>query len=213
MLGEELDSVTNYPFRETIIRFLKDEIGSSYFYKRIMNIRENYPKESFFANMNILGNHDTERIFTCLKEDFNKLRLALCLQMTLPGVPLIYYGDESGLLGGVDQENRGAYPWRKENKGILNLYRFFGNLRKEEVLLRSGEFYIYKDIPEDVIVFKRYLKNKAIIIFINRGVKKRTITLKGECGLYYDKFTMGKIFCKDYLKVSLKGENYKILIN
>ncbi|MGM8317396.1 alpha-amylase family glycosyl hydrolase, partial [Clostridium perfringens] len=80
LLGNELDSVTNYPYRDIISNFLNEEISSKDFYKVIMSIKENYPRENFYANMNLLGNHDTERILTVLKENLNKLKLALCLQ-------------------------------------------------------------------------------------------------------------------------------------
>lgn len=213
LLGNELDSVTNYPYRDIISNFLNEEISSKDFYKVIMSIKENYPRENFYANMNLLGNHDTERIFTVLKENLNKLKLALCLQMTLPGVPLIYYGDEAGLLGNKDPENRKTYPWGRENKEILSYYSFFGNFRKNEEVLRKGDFYIFKDTPEDIIAFKRVYKEKEMIILINRSNFSKTLTLEGERGVYKDRFSNEEFYCDGSITLEIERENYKILTN
>ncbi|MDU5650941.1 MAG: glycoside hydrolase family 13 protein, partial [Clostridium perfringens] len=213
LLGDELDSVTNYPYRDIISNFLNEEISSKDFYKVIMSIKENYPRENFYANMNILGNHDTERILTVLKENLNKLKLALCLQMTLPGVPLIYYGDEAGLLGNKDPENRKTYPWGRENKEILSYYSFFGNFRKNEEVLRKGDFYIFKDTPEDVIAFKRVYKDKEMIIIVNRSNSRKTITLDSEKGRYKDKFSKEEFYGDGSITLEVERENYKILTN
>ncbi|MDU2049247.1 MAG: glycoside hydrolase family 13 protein [Clostridium perfringens] len=213
LLGDELDSVTNYPYRDIISNFLNEEISSKDFYKVIMSIKENYPRENFYANMNLLGNHDTERILTVLKENLNKLKLALCLQMTLPGVPLIYYGDEAGLLGNKDPENRKTYPWGRENKEILSYYSFFGNFRKNEEVLRKGDFYIFKDTPEDIIAFKRVYKEKEMIIIVNRSNSKKTITLDSEKGRYKDKFSKEEFYGDGSITLVVERENYKILTN
>ena len=213
LLGNELDSVTNYPYRDIISNFLNEEISSKDFYKVIMSIKENYPRENFYANMNLLGNHDTERILTALKENLNKLKLALCLQMTLPGVPLIYYGDEAGLLGNKDPENRKTYPWGRENKEILSYYSFFGNFRKNEEVLRKGDFYIFKDTPEDIIAFKRVYKEKEMIIIVNRSNSRKTITLDSEKGRYKDKFSKEEFYGDGSITLEVERENYKILTN
>lgn len=213
LLGNELDSVTNYPYRDIISNFLNEEISSKDFYKVIMSIKENYPRENFYANMNLLGNHDTERILTVLKENLNKLKLALCLQMTLPGVPLIYYGDEAGLLGNKDPENRKTYPWGRENKEILSYYSFFGNFRKNEEVLRKGDFYIFKDTPEDIIAFKRVYKEKEMIIIVNRSNSRKTIILDSEEGRYKDKFSKEEFYGDGSITLEVERENYKILTN
>ena len=89
--------------------------------------------------MNMLGNHDTERVLTMLNNNVNLLKEAVVIQMTLPGVPLIYYGDEAGLTGGKDPSNRKSYPWGKENNDILGFYRKISAIRVSEEALRNGE--------------------------------------------------------------------------
>lgn len=212
-LGEELDSVTNYPFKEVIVGFLNGDITSTDFRRRVMSLKENYPKENFYALMNLLGNHDTERILSVLGEDKNKLKLAICIQMTLPGVPLIYYGDEVGLVGGKDPENRKAYPWGKECNEIVDIYKKFGSFRAEEELLKNGDFYIYKDLNNDIIAFKRMKEDRELIVIINRGYCEEKISLGCFPGEYKEKFSDKKYFSDGTLILSVEGESYKILIN
>ncbi|MDZ5255373.1 glycoside hydrolase family 13 protein [Clostridium sp. LIBA-8841] len=213
LLGNELDSVTNYPYKNIISDFLNGYITSKDFYKVIMSIKENYPRENFYANMNLLGNHDTERVFTVLNENIKKLKLAICIQMTLPGVPLIYYGDEAGLLGHKDPENRKTYPWGRENKETLRHYSFFGNFRKNEEVLKKGEFYIYKDTPDEIIAFKRFYENKEMIIIINRDIYNKRITLNTKEGEYKNKFSDEVFYSNGNIIVEIEGESYKILTN
>lgn len=213
LLGNELDSVTNYPYKNIILDFLNGYITSKDFYKVIMSIKENYPTENFYANMNLLGNHDTERILTALNENIKRLKLAICIQMTLPGVPLIYYGDEAGLLGHKDPENRKAYPWGRENKEILEHYSFFGNFRKNEEVLKKGEFYIYKNTPDEILAFKRFYENKEMIIIINRDIYNKRITLNTKEEIYKNRFSDEIFYSKGNIIVDIEGESYKILTN
>lgn len=164
--GKELDSVTNYPLRDIIIQFLLCNINAKYFVRRLMSLYENYPSENFYSGMNLLGNHDTERIFTMLGEHTDLLKLAIVIQMTLPGVPLIYYGDEAGLTGGKDPQNRKPYPWNNINEYIFVMYKIFGNLRRDEEVLRKGEFNII-DESEEILIYERIYEERKIIIIIN----------------------------------------------
>ncbi|SFU73756.1 pullulanase [Clostridium sp. DSM 8431] len=176
LYGKELDSVTNYPLRDNIIRFTKGEIGSDQFVNRVKSIYENYPLDNFYSNMNLLGNHDTERIFTVLNEDEKLLEFAVAIQMFFPGVPLVYYGDEVGLSGGKDPYNRKAYPWGKENKEILNMYKRIIRFRNDNEVLKKGSFEIEDN--NEVVVIKREYKNKVIIILLNNLDEDKNIRIK-----------------------------------
>lgn len=123
LLGEELDSVMGYPFRNNMVYFLKGHISSTDLVNRFMTMKENYPKEAFKSNLNILSSHDTTRILTELDNDKDLVKLAVLTQMTFEGVPYIYYGDEAGLFGGNDPENRKTYPWKNEDLDTLNFYK------------------------------------------------------------------------------------------
>src|SRR5688572_6788496 len=70
-----------------------------------------YPPAVIASQLNLLDSHDTPRFLSMVSGDPTSLRLATLLQMTLPGAPSIYYGDEVGMTGELDPHNRGAFPW------------------------------------------------------------------------------------------------------
>ncbi|MEG1254480.1 glycoside hydrolase family 13 protein [Clostridium sp.] len=175
VFGNELDSVMNYPFRNVVIDFFREYIDSDMFRRKIQSLYENYPKEFFYGAMNVLGTHDSERILTIYlehvkneKKALKLLKLSSLLQMTFPGVPCIYYGDEAGVTGGRDPYNRKSYPWGEENEDLIKWYKLITKLREENHIFRSGEFKFY-DISKDVLCYERNLKGKRAIIAINRS--------------------------------------------
>lgn len=209
--GEELDSVTNYPLKDSIVGFITNAIGKNDFIKRIMSLYENYPHENFYSSMNLLGNHDTERILTLLNNDVKLLKLALAIQMTLPGVPLIYYGDEAGLCGGRDPENRKPYPWENINKDILELYKKFICIRNNEDILKSGSFK-FIDTFEEVLIYQRELSQSKATIIVNAIGEERTIRLKSNHNIH--DLISGENLKRDkdnYVNIYLSGRDFKIL--
>ena len=186
--GFELDSVTNYIFREKMLDFFKGKINAKDLYKAFMSLYENYPRENFYSNVNLIGSHDVERINTMVKnigiDVYNEeqlkgiiLKLITIVQFTFPGVPLIYYGDEVGVEGFKDPDNRRTYPWGKEDKDILNWYKFITNIRNSNTVLRTGKWKPFY-IEEDVYGFIRYddefnnENNGTAIVIINRSQNK-----------------------------------------
>lgn len=177
LFGKELDSVTNYPLRQIILDLVRGYISNKYFIKKYLSLKENYPKEYFYSTMNILGNHDTERVLTVLNNNIELLKIALVIQMTLPGIPLIYYGDEAGLTGGKDPQNRKAYPWGRENIEILDFYKNITHVRDTEEVLREGEIEFLK-FNNGVLGYKRFSdENKEIIVLVNSTAKEEVCTL------------------------------------
>lgn len=172
IFGEELDSVTNYPFRNSVISFANSSITSTAFMRNIMSLYENYPMENFYCNLNVLGTHDTERILTLLdKGDMKtlyKLVIVLSIQMTMPGVPLIYYGDEVGLSGGKDPLNRKPYPWGHENLTIYNIYRTIIKLRKSHEVFVKGNLR-FLNINEDILCYERTFNKVKAMVIINKS--------------------------------------------
>lgn len=188
--GGELDSVMNYPVRRAIIEYLT--AGDYMSLRRtLMTIYGHYPPEAANALMNILGTHDTERILTALGDERIgglpysalaehrmteaqraraklRLRLAVCIQMTLPGVPCILYGDEAGMEGYIDPFCRGPFPWGEEDSEITALYRAFGELRRRESIFRCGGFsLVYVD--SEILCFERYGEREMLSVVVNRS--------------------------------------------
>lgn len=177
LLGEELDSVTNYPFRECVISFLLNKMDAYTFKRKIMSLYENYPIENFYSNMNLLGSHDTKRVLTALNNDEELLKMAIVIQMTFPGVPTIYYGDEVGILGGLDPDNRRTYPWGMENQNIYNWYQLIISIRTCERDFISSNLNFYDSKNSEVLIYIRESDREKYIIVINNGIYDYRLTL------------------------------------
>ena len=192
-LGNELDSVMNYPLREAIISYIKYGDCNS-FYNTCKMLYSHYPKHSADLLMNLLGTHDTERILTVLggessdgytnKElstkrmsvrEKNKaislLKLAYSIVATVPGVPCIYYGDEAGMEGYRDPFNRLPYPWGKENSELVDFYKKIGKIRSKETVFKNGYFEIV-ECNSDLLAFSRYKEEEFVLTIINRSNTK-----------------------------------------
>lgn len=189
LLGGQLDSVMNYPFRDAIINYVKGGPPQDLEYS-IMTIIENYPKPAVNVLMNFVSTHDIERAINRLggencddkSKDWmaerylshdeytkgkNLLKSAMALQFFLPGVPSIYYGDEAGLQGYKDPFNRRCYPWGNEDSELIDYVKELCRVRKSlDVMKNGGIYFVYKD--EKVVGFTRTGETDAII-FVNRS--------------------------------------------
>lgn len=96
------------------------------------------------------------------------LRLAVCVQMTLPGVPCILYGDEAGLEGYIDPFCRAPFPWGDEDMEITALYRAFGKLRREESIFRCGGF-VLSYVDSEILCFERHGEREMLAVTVNRS--------------------------------------------
>ncbi len=192
-INSSLKSVMNYPFLETSVSFMKGFISSceleEFFYKQM----ENYPKEYYYSNLNLLDSHDRVRILTLLADSrdvseidddakynhgidrdkyllaVSRLKALTVLQYTVPGIPMIYYGDEVGVYGYNDPYNRKTYPWGMEDKGLYAHYEVLGKMRAKSEILRKGDFKpLYAGTH--TFVFERSYKGKKVIIAVNRGI-------------------------------------------
>lgn len=192
LLGGQLDSVMNYPFRDAILNFLLGG-GAENFAETVESIVENYPPCALNILMNHIGTHDTERALTVLGGKpadgrgrewqsaqklspqeralaVKRLKLASLMQYILPGVPCIYYGDEAGMEGYRDPFNRGTYPWGHEDEELLSWYRGLGEMRiAQRDILSTGK---YKTLLArgDLLAFGRENDEDSRLIGVfNRG--------------------------------------------
>ncbi|MBR3768796.1 MAG: glycoside hydrolase family 13 protein [Clostridia bacterium] len=202
LLGSQLDSVMNYPFRKAVIDFLLNS-NAERFMHSVFSITENYPPEALHSAMNHLGTHDTERILTllsgvscegksremqadisisdeALKRGIKLLKMALVINFTLPGIPSIYYGDEAGLTGCKDPFNRFCFPWGAENTDILNFTKNIALLRKEYEVLKDGGFYPIS-AALGCVAYLRYKEGaKRIFVVINKNPQPITYWLNPD---------------------------------
>ena len=122
------------------------------------------------AQLNLLGSHDTPRFLTMVGGETPRLMLAVLLQMTFPGAPCVYYGDEIGLTGGRDPDCRGGFPWEQAHWDRA-LHRWFTRcirLRHAHAALRHGEF-LPLDAGERHVVFARRAGDAIAIVALNAG--------------------------------------------
>lgn len=201
LLGKELDSVMNYPFRGAILDYLRGGEATDFF-NSVENILENYPPQTVRLLMNSLGTHDTERAITLLagepscgrgrdwqakttltaeQRDYGmkQMKLASLLQYTLPGVPCLYYGDERGMEGYKDPLNRGCFPWQEDEGELVLWFERLGAVRAQCEALREGKFRcLYKD--NRVVMFERRTKGNVICCAVNPTKESKIIPLRPE---------------------------------
>ena len=67
-----------------------------------------------------------------------RFKVATAIQMAMPGIPSIYYGDEAGMVGMADPFNRAAYPWGKEDEALISYVRTLTAARAESAALSAG---------------------------------------------------------------------------
>jgi len=169
-LGDEFDSTMNYIFRSAVLDYANGG-DATLMTANLEQMREAYPPQSFAALMNLLSTHDTARSLHVLGDvdgastpaqvalAKQKLRLALFFQMTYPGAPAIFYGDEVGVTGGDDPYNRGTYPWPDRgghpDKVLLADVRRLTTLRRDLPVLRHGTLLAPLHVDAHVVVLAR----------------------------------------------------------
>lgn len=139
LLGNEWDGVMNYRFQGAALGLVNgrspDAIDSE-----LASIREDYPPNATYASMNLIDSHDTIRALTAVNGDKNKLMQLALLQFTSPGMPTVYYGDEAGLEGGKDPDDRRTYPWGSEDTHLVSYYSLLAAVRHHLTALRTGSY-------------------------------------------------------------------------
>ena len=178
-LGNELDGVMNYPLRKALLSYVIFHETSELQYV-FDEVYQNTPKRILDAQMNLLGTHDTERILTVLGNESRegltnaelsqkrmdpktrdlakkRLKMTYTVVATLPGMPMIYYGDEVGLEGYSDPFNRMPYPYGNEDEDLLSYYKKIGAIRKDNAVYKRGDFSLLS-LTESHLVFSRLSK-------------------------------------------------------
>jgi cyclomaltodextrinase len=170
--NNHFDGLMNYPLREAILDLLTGETLLSRFARRVEELLDYYPAETLYAMYNSLGTHDTERVFTVLGSDIDKVKVAFLFLFAYPGVPAVYYGDEIGLSGGKDPDCRRTFPWdeMRWKKDIRNWVKALIQARKESAVLRGGDFRtLMIDDEQQIFVFERALADERVLCMMHTG--------------------------------------------
>jgi len=198
--GDTFDGITNYRLRELILSycaaFILDAEDFSYEMEQLYKSLGSAAP----AMLNLLGCHDTPRILTVFQGEVDRMLIALAFLFTTIGTPLIYYGDEVGLLGGMDPDCRRTMQWQEGlwNLRIQNAYRKLIDLRKHHIALRRGNFESLLAF-ERVFAYRRILEKDEVIIILNPGaiVENLAIPTNSTVEQWHDLFND-----KEYLSVN-----------
>ena len=195
--GDMYDAFMNYPLTEAILSFvagrhldmaivaqqfeyqanIRPEDGPT-FGRRLEQVHAAYDPAVVGVQLNLLGSHDTARVRTICGGDATSVNLATLVQMTLPGAPSIYYGDEVGMTGDVDPGGRGGFPWDESawDRGIFDYTVGAIALRHANAVLRHGTFAV-TTAEGPTIAYRRTDESASMIVALNAGDDDRTLDL------------------------------------
>jgi len=189
LAGDRFDALMNYPLGAAILGYVGGDgldraiiarhdtyartirpLGGAAFASRLAHLMSAYDPAVVAAQLNVIGSHDAPRALTVLARDRAALRQAILLQMTLPGAPCIYYGDEIGMEGDLDPDCRRAYPTdaRAGDQELRSFVRALVAARREHVALRRGEASIAA-VGERSVAIAREADGFRAIVALNPG--------------------------------------------
>lgn len=183
--GDQFDAVMNYPLGRAILGFVGadvldkelaaksglgrlESLGAMACHHRLEDLFRRYDWDIVTAQMNIMTSHDTPRIFSILRGQVERVQLAFAMLFTLPGAPTVYYGDEIGMAGGHDPDNRRGMIWAEAqwHKPIQQTIQQMASLRRRLPVLRTGRYqYLYAQ--DGHLAFARTLEQFGVVVTIN----------------------------------------------
>jgi neopullulanase len=200
--GDQFDAQMNYMFTRAILGFLVNKevdqtqtmpmgygrirpLDGPGFGRELEHIfNKMYHPEIAFAQLNMLGSHDTPRLMTLANDDPQTVALAFLCQMTAPGAPNIYYGDEIGMDGRSDPYCRKAFPWHASetwNHDLLAEVRRLTALRQRLVALRRGTFCALHGAGR-LVVYERRYGEERVVVAVNAGRRAASFQLPDDFG-------------------------------
>ncbi len=225
--GDLADTTMNYRLRDAVVGLLTagnfDSKGfadsgriitPSEFANRLASIQEDYPSQAFYSLMNLVDSHDTARILWLLTpgkpttEDKTNpanleigkqgVKIASLIQFTLPGAPTIFYGDEVGLTGNDDPDDRRTYPWSDlggtPDQAMFAHYQTLASLRKQNTALTAGDLRVlFADNLSGTVAYGRKTTSQAALVVINQSNQARNISIP-VAGYLPDGLTLNSLY-------------------
>ena len=177
--GDMFDGTMNYSFRESMVDyFATKRMNISEFSDSLANLYFMYSFKALSSCQNLLSSHDVKR-FLNRCSDVSSIYGPIFMQATFPGIAGIYYGDEIGLNGGNEPNNREAFPWNDEGSWDINLQNYIReimNIKSSNNILKYGNFQLLPN-QNDAIVFRRALKDKSLLCIFNRSEDQKNIKI------------------------------------
>lgn len=191
--GDQFDGVMNYPLVDALFGFVAHDTIRGFdhrhfdfaprtgnqFADAVMDTLMRYPESIRQAQLNLLDSHDTPRALHTLGGSIPALRMAVLFQMTMPGAPCIYYGDEIGLASAGDPHCREAFPWHDDTVRHTELLAFYQQataLRHAYPVLRTGRVEVLRATDRQV-VFRRQTAEREALVAFNTADTLATLTV------------------------------------
>ena len=168
--GDEWDTVMNYPFYLNLIDLLADEkINVSQFVQNLGYLKGRLNKKCYPLMWNLIDSHDTARFLHLCHDNKKKQHLAAAFQLLLPGMPMVYYGDEYAMPGANDPDCRRGMYWDEEyqDKEMYNWYKKLMQIRKAHACIVEGEMIetITNDDDDTIVMIRKNGEETIAMLF------------------------------------------------
>ena len=195
--GDEWDTVMNYPFYLNLIDLLADEkIGVSRFIQNLGYMKGRLNKKCYPLMWNLIDSHDTAR-FLHLCNNKQKQHLAAAFQLLMPGMPMIYYGDELAMPGANDPDCRRGMYWDEEyrDNGMLEWYKRLIQVRRTHACIVEGELAetITRDEDGTIVLIRKNTEETVALIFNCSNDTKEFNEYAGQYNLLGESVFDGKV--------------------
>lgn len=188
--GGGFSGMMNYWYRTATLAWLAGEIDATQMNHALRDAREGYGLKGLLCSWNMLSSHDTPRLITTVGSA-EKARIAMLMQMTMPGVPLVYYGEEIGMEGGADPDCRRPMRWnestwhREQQAWVKKLIA----IRQANPALQYGDVKVLGDrLVGNALVFLRHTEQpgEAALVVVNLSDKPLKTRLLLPYSHWYD---------------------------
>ena len=242
LMGDEWDTVMNYDaFMEPVTWFLtgmekhsdeyrEDLLGNSgAFIDSMKTHMRSLHMSALTTAMNELSNHDHSRFLTRTNRRVGRvsyagpeaasqginpavMREAVMIQMTWPGSPTLYYGDEAGVCGFTDPDNRRSFPWGNEDYQMIDFHKDMIRIHKEYEVLKTGSLnFLWNDYQG--LCYGRFTRSESMIVILNNQADERVVEIEAwRAGVSRQKDTMmQRIMFSDYTGFTNEPAYYKAI--
>ena len=195
--GDEWDTVMNYPFYLNLIDLIADEkIGVSRFIQNLGYMKGRLNKKCYPLMWNLIDSHDTAR-FLHLCNNKQKQHLAAAFQLLMPGMPMIYYGDELAMPGANDPDCRRGMYWDEEYRDneMLEWYKRLIQVRRTHACIVEGELAetITRDEDGTIVLIRKNTEETIALIFNCSNDTKEFKEYAGRYNLLGESVFDGKV--------------------
>ncbi len=206
--GDQLDSVMNYDLSYPLWKYLEHKIDLKTFKDMVTMYLAITPKNVMENMFNLVGSHDTIRIKRRLKDDARRVKLSYLWMFLSSGAPNIYYGDEIGITGEHDPDNRRCMLWDTKDQD-LDFKKFTQSLIRLRKNHPSFRDYDYHFVPSDILMFTKTKHEDHILVLMNNGERTQINVTDEIAGSYINLLTSEKVQLHD--KINIEAYDFLLL--